>query len=131
MNVWINIAEVHLQAAKSLLDQRHFRGSANRAYYAAYSALTYEFRDRRHEFAHDQNNPSHGQILTLTTFNLDTQRHPPVTRRRIKQALSMLQSSRIIADYLPGQMIDRSLAVQLVRQSAYVLQQCAGDRDAG
>jgi hypothetical protein len=112
-----------LYAAQMSQKKGHARSAASRAYYAAYSALAGEFEPtRKYEFAYEQNNPGHDQLLALTANNLDRKKFNLHERRTLKRCLRMLQTLRIRADYNPADSaMDMEQSLIAIRQATKAL----------
>jgi uncharacterized protein (UPF0332 family) len=115
---WQEVSRECLQAAKRLVGDQYLRSSINRSYYAAYCAVTSELTVRGVTFAHGWNNPAHEQVPDLILHNTTL---PLNTRRRLRKLLRVLREAREDADYRPGITIDRTLALNCVRDAIAVL----------
>jgi hypothetical protein len=69
-------------------------------------------------FAHGWNNPAHEQVPDLILHNTTL---PMNTRRRLRKLLRVLREAREDADYRPGITIDRTLALNCLRDAIAVL----------
>lgn len=118
MAAWQEVSLECLQAAKMLAGEGYWRSSVNRSYYAAYCAVTNELVARGVRFARGWNNPPHEQLLTLITHNLAL---PQSVRRRIKKLIRILRHAREDADYRPGISVDRTMALDCIRDAIVVL----------
>lgn len=121
MPSWPELGEDSFLAAKSLLNSRHYRSACSRAYYAAYAMLTAEFRKSKGvRFTHGDHNPSHDQLRALVINNLAPTRFSIEVRRQAKRIVSHLIRTRLVADYEPGGLANRQVALMSVRQAAWV-----------
>jgi uncharacterized protein (UPF0332 family) len=115
---WQELSRESLRAAKRLVGDQCFRSSISRSYYAAYCAVTSELTARGVTFAHGWNNPAHEQVPDLILHNTTL---PMNTRRRLRKLLRVLREAREDADYRPSVTIDRSLALNCLRDAIAVL----------
>ncbi|MGB7160853.1 MAG: hypothetical protein WBD40_22510 [Tepidisphaeraceae bacterium] len=107
-------------AAKHLLDERDerlYRSSCTRAYYAAYAAITSHIPPAT-PFAHGWRNPAHAalpghvdQIAGMSAARKDA----------VRVALAQLRQRREDADYRPAVSIGRSFARESWRDLATIL----------
>ena len=118
MATWTELSQEALQAAKSLAGQGLWRGSINRAYYAAYCAVTGELVKRWVRFARGWKNPAHEQLPDLIEHRLALSH---AARRRLKRIVRVLRKAREDADYRPGIVIDRALALDRLRDAITVM----------
>lgn len=118
MATWQELSLENLEAAKALLSQGYFRSCISRSYYAAYCALTSRIAEQGVSFPHRWNNPAHEQLPHLITYNLSLSQN---SRRRLKKLIRLLRHAREDADYRPGISVDRSLAVNSIRDATAVL----------
>lgn len=119
---WREMSMENLRAAKSLLDNGCLRSCVNRAYFAAYAAITSELvKLKRVEFAQGRKNPSHDQVLTMLVHNLGAKRFGMGTLRQLNTAVRSLRRARLVADYVPGEAIDKELALMAVKDASKVL----------
>lgn len=115
---WRRMSLVALQSARLLLDRSDFRGSVNRAYYAAYQGLTSLSVQRGDPFGRGWNNPPHEQLPELIRNNGDL---TVEVRRMINTQLNFLRNAREDADYRPGITVDRQVAARSLRSAAGIL----------
>jgi len=105
---WKTIAEENLMAAQLLGDSSFYRSCASRAYYAAFSAVSFALRARA-PFAGGRETPPHHRLVSLIEQQL--QQSVPVHRvRLIKSLLRRLFTNRINSDYKSGFAIDQNVA---------------------
>jgi len=116
---WEEMSVGRVRAAKALLDGGIYRDSVNRSYYAAYCAATSAVAGRTITFGFGRQNPSHEQLPRLI-LNLG---HISITkRRRIGALLRVLRNARVYADYRPRYAVNRSHALDSIRDASAVLQ---------
>ena len=115
---WQDLSLDCLRAAKVLVSEGQWRSSVNRSYYTAYCAVTSELVARGVGFARGWNNPPHEQLLSLVTHNLAL---PQDVRRRFRKIIRILRHAREDADYRPGVSIDRTIALDCIRDAIVVL----------
>jgi uncharacterized protein (UPF0332 family) len=115
---WQELAIDCLNASKRLTVYGHWRSSVNRSYYTAYCAVTSELAARGIRFARGWNNPTHEQLPNLITHNLTL---PVGVRRRLRKILRILRYAREDSDYRPGITIDRTVALNCIRDAMVVL----------
>ena len=118
MATWTELSQEALQAAKKLAGQGLWRSSINRSYYAAYCAVSGELVKRRVNFARGWQNPAHEQLPDLIENNLAL---PQTTRRRLKRIVRVLRKAREDADYRPGIVVNRALALDRLRDALTVM----------
>jgi len=115
MTDWDDIARDNLKAAQILADQRQFRSSASRAYYAAFPAVSFVLK-RRAPFGKGRETPAHHMVTTLMQEHLA----PSLTAaklRDMKATIRRLYNERINADYKAGMTVDRLAALQSQRDA--------------
>jgi uncharacterized protein (UPF0332 family) len=115
---WQGMSRESLQAAKRLVGEGYLRSSISRSYYAAYCAVTSDLATRGVTFAHGWNNPAHEQVPDLVLHNSAL---PQNARRVVRKLLRVLREAREDADYRPGITIERSLALNCLRDAIAVL----------
>jgi len=115
---WQELSLECLWAAKMLAGEGYWRSSINRSYYAAYCAVTSELVARGIRFARGWNNPPHDQLLNLIAHTLTL---PPNVRRRLRKLIRILRHAREDADYRPGISVDRTMALDCIRDTIVVL----------
>jgi hypothetical protein len=80
--------------------------------------VTSELVARDVRFARGWNNPPHEQLLNLITHNLAL---PQNVRRRLRKLIRILRHAREDADYRPGISVDRTIALDCIRDAIVVL----------
>src|SRR5438477_821532 len=86
-----------LRAARLLRYEKNWRGSINRAYYAAFSAVSAELRKRVREFPHGFEHPPHWQTgLYIKKFFTHMSK---ADRNELRDAVTRLYAARLDADY--------------------------------
>lgn len=116
MAEWSDIARDNLKAAQTLADQAHFRSCTSRAYYAAFSAISFALRAYA-PFPRGRETPPHHMVPTLIETHL-TSLLTAARLQRVKAALRRLYNDRINADYRSALTIDAGSALRS-RQDAY------------
>jgi uncharacterized protein (UPF0332 family) len=119
MTTWEQLALDSLRAAKLLLQEGFLRSCVNRSYFGAYAAATARLAERRVQFPHGGNNPTHEQLPRLILNNLELSEH---NGRRVAAAVRRLRYGRAEADYIPAAHLDRGLARDFVRDASTVLE---------
>lgn len=115
---WESMALENLKAARSLRSATYWRACVNRSYFSAYAAVTKRLSDKGESFGAGRNGPSHAQIPSMVLNNLDK---PDKSRRKkLKTALARLRGARIVADYIPMQTTDRTIALDCLRDAHLV-----------
>jgi len=116
---WRELSLDSVEAARKLLVEGHWRSSVNRAYYAAYSAVSDQLVRRGARFANGWNNQTHDQVSALIRSGLAL---PLSARRDLGRAVRRLRTARETADYRPGLEVDRSLALACIRDATLIIQ---------
>jgi uncharacterized protein (UPF0332 family) len=107
-----------VEAARGLLKEGRWRSSVSRSYYAAYCALSSRLIQSGARFPQGWNNPSHEQLPALIQNSLAL---PSVTaRRQLNRAIRRLRRAREDADYRPGISVDRTVAMECIRDAAMI-----------
>jgi uncharacterized protein (UPF0332 family) len=116
---WAEMAVSSLAAAKKLLSD-HPRASASRSYYAAHVALTEQLLKVGYVPPKGRQTQPHagqsGLIRKKLALSLGA-----VATKQMTAAFSRLYSRRIDADYNCNVTVDRSTALESIRNSASVL----------
>jgi uncharacterized protein (UPF0332 family) len=113
---WRELSAEALAAARALLDRGYFRSCVTRAYYAVYAAATSELTAMKGvAFPFGWGNPSHQQLPGLIRSRLT--QHSERNRRELVKAIRRLRMAREDADYRPGASVDRTLALNVVRDA--------------
>lgn len=118
MATWHEASVECRAAAKNLLRDGYFRSSINRSYYAAYAALSSELEGKV-PYKEGRNNPAHADLPVYILCNLDALSRQ--TRFDLMKAVGRLWKARVIADYIPAIYIDRSIALNALRDANTVL----------
>ncbi len=116
---WNTQAVQSLQSAQLLFVAERYRDCASRAYYAAYQAATavcVEHGDGVN-FPPGWNNPTHEQLpgLLLNNSGLTLSE-----RRTAARLLRSLRAAREDADYRPGRTVDKTTALNSLRDMLVV-----------
>ena len=110
---WDEIGRDSLEAAKLLREAGRHRSSVSRAYYAAHYAMTKFFLDNGYTLPPRRNTPPHLRQARLIAL------HPGGLSRKQQQVarevLSRLYNRRIDADYDRRVTIDRTTALESIR----------------
>lgn len=117
MATWQQLAADNIRVAHLLFDQKEYRSSITRAYYAVYSAITSELVNRQVIFARGWNNPSHDQLVRL----IQRAGFVKETRRGMGSTILFLRRAREDADYRPTVTVDRETNLKCLRMAAALL----------
>jgi uncharacterized protein (UPF0332 family) len=117
MAEWCDIARDNLKAAQDL-SKDQFRSCMSRAYYAAFSAITFVLRDHR-PFRFGRETPPHREATSLVQRHLATT-FSPVKLRELKAMIRRLYDERLNSDYKSGVTIDKRSALRSL-QDAYAV----------
>ncbi|MEK6702082.1 MAG: HEPN domain-containing protein [Planctomycetota bacterium] len=123
---WNDIAVQSATVARRLVHQGEERSSVSRAYYAAYSMMTARLWGQGLKSFGGRGNPSHAQLPrlvkeTMTGLN-------PAARREASQAIRRLYKYRVIADYLPGNLLDEGSRREALRDLLLIERANGGSR---
>ena len=118
MATWRELSLECRKAAKNLLTEDWLRSSINRSYYAAYAALSGRLEGKV-IYKEGRNNPAHADLPTYILRNLDTLSRQ--TRFDLVKAVGRLWKARVIADYVPATYVDRSIALNALRDANTIL----------
>lgn len=124
---WDDIARDSLKAAQVLADGNHFRSCASRAYYAAFSAVSFALRSQA-PFEKGRETPAHHRVTGLIHDYFATSL-TPARLRDLKARIRRLYNERINADYKTGLTVDR-LAAMDSRRDAFAVCRELGVIDA-
>ena len=128
MASWGEIGRDSLLAAQWLLQQGQFRSSVSRAYFGLYALVTEQLQSGGHEpSVADRDNPGHQQMLSMLQHNLLRDEARRAVRSQVRRASRSAHRARIVADYVPGQTIDRALARAVLRDVFFVVRQIGGE----
>ena len=119
MPTWKELADDSLRASERLFQEGYFRSSVNRCYYAAYSSLTAALVSRGITFGRGWNNPPHEQLPQLVRGNLPM---ADWQKLQVTRAIRRLRLHREDADYRPGRLVDRMIALECIRDSRMIVQ---------
>jgi uncharacterized protein (UPF0332 family) len=114
---WSNIANGNLQAAQHLAGD-YARSCVSRAYYAAFSAVSFVLREHA-PFRWGRETPPHQDVPELIGRHLGST-FVPDTLRELKTRLRRLRSDRIIADYRSRWTVDTESALRARRDAFFV-----------
>jgi len=129
MATWDEIGREGLAASRFLLGRESFRSSVSRAYFGLYALVTAQLVRRGVSMnVGDRDNPGHQQMLRMLEHNLLPAASSIALKRRVTKAAQTVQRARVVADYGPGQTIDESLALAVLRDAHFVARQI-GERD--
>lgn len=101
---WLELARENRKAANVLLDHGLLRSAVSRAYYAAYSKVTWELCERGIAMPAGRQGPTHSRIHRLVIGSLTTLEKDK--REALSRVMKRLYRLRIIADYAPHYNID-------------------------
>lgn len=118
MATWKELSQDNLEAVQALLQEKYWRSSVSRSYYAAYCAVSERLTENGVQFARGWNNPAHDQLLSLVRNGLTL---TPGARRQTAAALRRLRLARETADYRPGNQVEKSVALASVHDARLVL----------
>ncbi|MGI4792054.1 MAG: HEPN domain-containing protein [Janthinobacterium lividum] len=118
MATWREVSLECRNAAKNLLQGGYFRSSINRSYYAAYGALSGKLEGKV-IYKEGRDNPAHADLPVYILRNLDALSRQ--TRFGLVKAVGRLWKARVIADYIPATYIDRTIALNALRDANTVL----------
>ena len=127
MDDWDDIARDNLKAAQLLADNHHFRSCANRAYYAAFSAVSFALRSQS-PFGRGRETPAHYRLTSLI-HDFFAKKLRPARLRDLKAKIRRLYNERINADYRSGLTLGESSARES-RRDAHAICQELGVIDA-
>jgi hypothetical protein len=96
---WLDLSLEAERAARRLLEEKMWRSSINRSYFAVYAAAAGNLsRNRQREFKNGRKNPGHEQLPDMI---MNEGELPMSVRRKVSQTLRVLYKARIDADYRP------------------------------
>ncbi len=122
MATWRQAASDHRSATYELFVGNRWRSCASRAYYAVYSEVTHGVLAAGVTMPAGQGNPRHGSLPTLIGMSL-----APLSlasRWRLSGLVGQLYGLRIIADYLPGVILEQAearITIGLMEQAFAIL----------
>ncbi len=122
MAEWSDIARDNLQAAQKL-SKDQFRSCMSRAYYAAFSAVTFALSEHK-PFRYGRETPPHRELVRLIQAHLAAL-FSPVKLRALKTTVRRLYDERLNADYRSGLTVDRASALRSL-QDAYAVCRALG-----
>ena len=120
MSTWQDLSDESRRAAQALHEGGMFRGSINRAYFAAYAAIA-QHLEGKVTFPQGRSNPPHAGLTRYVQNVL-----PGLSagaRRDIKHKVRVLYKARVSADYLPADSCDEKLAKHALREAAGIVAQ--------
>jgi len=115
---WNEIAIDNFKSAQKLRDLGYLRGCVNRAYYAAFSAVTFAL-GAGPAYRPGRQTPDHKLVTVLLEQHV--QSLPRWQLSAVKAAVRRLYSVRIDADYPSNARIDRAIACGALRDCRVVL----------
>ena len=118
MATWRELSLECRRSAKNLLTDGCLRSSSNRSYYAAYAALSGELEGKV-VYKEGRDNPAHADLPAYILRNLDGLSRE--TRFILIKAVSRLWKARVIADYVPAIYLDRTIAINALRDVNTIL----------
>ena len=105
---WNDLAKDNQMAANEMLRAKRWRSSVSRAYYAAYSAATERLVRHRIAMPLGRTIPTHRALPNLIRYNLTRLSYP--LRGQTANAIKKLYHLRLMADYMPGVVVDENEA---------------------
>lgn len=112
-----------MKASRLLEQQKNHRGAINRAYYAAFSAMTAEIRKRTMDFAHGYEHPRHIELdRYIKKFLIDRSK---ADRQDLRDEIKRLYRARVEADYRHAAGLDDRDVRDARHDADYVLQSLA------
>lgn len=118
MATWRELSLECRRSAKNLLTDGCLRSSINRSYYAAYAALSGALEGKV-VYKEGRDNPAHADLPAYILRNLDGLSRE--TRFILVKAVSRLWKARVIADYVPATYLDRTIAINALRDVNTIL----------
>ena len=119
ISAWDVLAKDNDAAARFLgLDEGRLRSLVSRAYYSAYSRITFELLEAGAGPFGGRENPPHRVLPKLVLSRLS--RLPMRDRKKLSQAIRRLRTSREIADYKPRYSVDGKFGREALRDLAQV-----------
>ncbi len=118
MATWRELSLECRRSAKNLLTDGGLRSSINRSCYAAYAALSNALEGKV-IYKEGRDNPAHADLPAYILRNLDGLSRE--TRFILMKAVSRLRKARVIADYVPATYLDRTIAINALRDVNTVL----------
>ncbi len=97
---WDDLAVSNREAAVMLRQKKAFRSAISRAYYAVYALVTARLCETGLNFAHEWEGPAHQSVPELVKNHL--KRLSRNQRSKVAEAIKILYSVRIQADYWPS-----------------------------
>ncbi len=98
---WLDVARDARNSANTLLTEDHFRSAVARAYYAAYSKITYELVSVAGlPMPPGREGPSHSRIRPVIESSMPNVAQ--AKRDKLSEILGRLYALRIDADYRPS-----------------------------
>ena len=96
MATWQEIGQDSFSAAQTLYEQKRYRSSVSRSYYAAFSVLTYRLTQAGASFGGLQETPTHQAVPKLM------KQHLTLSDRKMISSIAIIRrlyARRIAADY--------------------------------
>lgn len=116
---WDRLAKENALTARRLgFNGDALRSLVNRAYYAAYSRITFELLEAGAGPFGGRENPPHCVLPKLVLSRLS--RLPMRDRRKLSQTIRRLRTRREIADYKPRYSVDGKFGREALRDLAQV-----------
>jgi uncharacterized protein (UPF0332 family) len=117
MASWQEMSLECRKAAQHMIVAGHYRSSISRSYYAVYCAVSHVLAEK-FTFSHGGNNPSHTDLPNMILHNMSFLSQP--RRWELRKTFLLLWKMRVEADYVPSAYLDRSTAVQALREAGSV-----------
>ena len=117
MATWVEIGVENYRAARDLFENRQYRSSVSRFYYAVFSVLTHELTRCKVVFAGGRETPSHAQLPSLMETHLT--HLGPERLGHLVGYIVRLYRDRLAGDY-SQQRVDRQFATSTYRAAEKV-----------
>ena len=125
MATWQEIGSDNFDAAQTLYEQRRYRSSVSRSYYAAFSTITHFLAEAGVRFGGLQETPSHQALPGLTKKHLAL---PEWQMSAAAAIIRRLYAARLAADYRQ-RATEASTAREALRDAAALFRHLGADKD--
>jgi len=115
---WLNIAKDNLDAAGELIQTGRVRSAINRAYFAAFAAVTHQLDRQKVNFPAERESPWHGSLQAMVRSNLSSL--GVIVQRRVNRSLTLLYALRCQADYSRRVSLDQRAAKEAMNNGIIV-----------
>lgn len=106
-------------AAQVLIEEKCYRSSISRSYYAAYAAITSKLAEKSITYPQGRGNPSHASLPGYVLNNLTYLPHD--MRFWVSDSVKDLFKARADADYVPPAVLDEQLARNMLRSATRIM----------